>query len=633
MKGLKFGVSYYPELVDKTEWERDLGLMAENGLSVIRMLDFAWTAIEPSENNYTFEWLDEFLELCQKMNFQVILCTPTATPPAWLATQFPEIMIERRDGTRMAFGGRRDMCVNSPVFRHFSRLITAKLADRYGSHPAIIGWQLDNEVIGSEFDPPECHCPSCQWLYRDWLKKYYNETQTLNDSWGTRFWNQEYSDWGEVTTPRNQRAVVGNVIDYARFFNASNVSFMLEQYDIIKAKIPDQVWISTNSTAMTDRGINHFDYHDVMDVAGWDAYFGAAGNPYPDSFAAFVNDMVRTVKQAPYIIFETNSCNIDRAYAAEMAARGGEAIVFWHWRMHRFNSEATAQAFCDHAGNPNPENIGILKTLVEDIKSDLPQLPENYEPAEISLIHCVDDFRAVQRKYKRWERRPYHRIPCLDSLVTTYSPFRQLGLTLDIKEPGDSLQGLKWAILPFTELLSREEAEEIRAFVKGGGVLFATGIIGLKDQHGVYYKNGSEPMNDVLGLRLLHTTGRDGIKAESVEFNGKTFEIENQDCSAKAIEISAEVLGTFSGSDQAAVFRHKFGEGTVYYTAACSRGLTLEVAKFALKEQGVNFIDNPHDDLAVLADLAGNGTWYFNYSNQDVEFDDNTIKAKDYIKK
>lgn len=565
MKPLQFGVSYYPELADRTEWRRDLELMASTGFSVIRLLDFAWSALEPRENQYTFDWLDEFLERCGELDFKLIFCTPTAAPPAWLAAQFPDILIERRDGSRITFGGRRDVCVNAPVFRHFSRLIVTRLAERYGRHPLIIGWQLDNELIGSEFDPPECHCAACQWRYRDWLKNKYGSPQKMNAAWGARFWSQEYSDWGEVTTPRNPRAVVGNVLDYARFFDHSNVEFLKEQYCILRERIPPSVWISTNSTALTDRGINHFDYHRALDVAGWDAYFGAAGNPYPEAFAAFAHDLMRSVKNKPFIVFETDCHAVNRAHVAEMVARGAETVLFWHWRMHRFNTEATAPACCDHAGIPIADHVNTIKKLIDDIRSVVGGLPDEYAPSDRAFLHSVDDFRAVQRQYRRWERAPYRRVPCLDSLICLYGPFRQLGIRLDVRSPDDPLSDYDWAILPQTEFLSRQAAERLRAFVRGGGTLFAAGIVGLRDEQGVFYRNGEEPLNDVLGLRLLHAAPESNVLPETIRFGDRTFAVDNPLCSGIVADVRCDVLGRFEESSCPAVFRNKYGRGSVYY--------------------------------------------------------------------
>ncbi len=180
---MEFGVSYYPELTPESEWDRDLGMMLAHGIRTVRILDFAWSSIEPKEGVYDFGWLDRFMDLCAGRGFSVVMCVPTAAPPQWLMSQFPEIMIERRDGSRLSYGERRACCVNSTVYRDFSAGVAEALAQRFGRHAAVVGWQADNELIGPEYrDIFECHCPDCQWRFRKWLKKRYGTVQEINEA-------------------------------------------------------------------------------------------------------------------------------------------------------------------------------------------------------------------------------------------------------------------------------------------------------------------------------------------------------------------------------------------------------------------------------------------------------------------
>jgi len=154
---MKLGTSYYPECYDRSQWEGDLRLMQDTGLEIIRIFDFAWTTVERKEGVYEWEWLDAFLDLCDEVGMQVILCTPTATPPPWLHRQHPEIMAELRDGTRIQFGGRRGVCNTNEVYRRYSVGIASKMAERYGQRECVVGWQIDNELHGPPGGTTECH--------------------------------------------------------------------------------------------------------------------------------------------------------------------------------------------------------------------------------------------------------------------------------------------------------------------------------------------------------------------------------------------------------------------------------------------------------------------------------------------
>ena len=111
------GTCYYPEHWDKKLWADDLDRMKKTGISVIRIAEFAWSKVEPEEGVFTYDFFDEFLDLCSEKQMKVIFGTPTATPPAWLTEKYPEVLNARKDGVLLRHGGRRHYNYNSPVYQ------------------------------------------------------------------------------------------------------------------------------------------------------------------------------------------------------------------------------------------------------------------------------------------------------------------------------------------------------------------------------------------------------------------------------------------------------------------------------------------------------------------------------------
>ena len=145
-KHMTMGVCYYPEHWDESLWGNDLDRMLQAGIEVIRIGEFAWNRIEPEEGKFTFAFFEKFLDLCLEKGMQVIYGTPTAAPPAWLTEQYPEVLNCREDGVAYRHGGRRHYNYNSAVYQRYTAAIVTALAKRFGAHPAIIGWQNDNEL-------------------------------------------------------------------------------------------------------------------------------------------------------------------------------------------------------------------------------------------------------------------------------------------------------------------------------------------------------------------------------------------------------------------------------------------------------------------------------------------------------
>jgi len=616
------GTSYYPELNDPAEWERDLDLMKSVGLSVIRMLDFAWTSFEPREGEYDFEWLDRFLDMANARDLKVILCTPTATPPPWLSRQYPQIMVELRSGERRSPGARRDVCVNSTIYRHYCVNLARLLGERYGSHPAVIGWQVDNELMGPEGAPPECHCPECYWRFRGWLKRRYASIDEINHAWGLGFWCQKVSDWGEIGTPRHRGTSQHQVLDYARFFSDSQLEFLRLQYDALRAVVDQRQFVTTNSTGVFNRGINHIDYHKLTDVAGWDAYVGAAGQPFPLAYASLAHDLMRSAKHKQFLVMETGGAKgALRAFLAEMRAHGAAGAIFWHWRRHRFNRESGPNALCDYAGRPVRGRMEAFEGLLDELAFD-DDLPDELPRRRGAFVMSYDNSRFdIRRKQGPADY--------LEAIVRLYEPLWRIGAAVDVVEPGDSLEGYDFVAAPSLALISDEQASGLRNFVERGGVLLANGPLAHRHLNGHRRKLTGEVLREVVGAEWVDAHARGTTTA--CFGDGKEQPIEGFAECLRAE--TADVLATFTDGAAAgmpAVLRNSFGKGQTWYIGCVSHALARAVAADAAKAAGLPVVEHEHEMVSVLPHLTGKGTWYFNHGDDAVEVNGHKVEPGNF---
>lgn len=49
---MRIGVDYYPEHWDEELWTRDAQLMTETGVKLVRLAEFAWCRLEPSDGQF-----------------------------------------------------------------------------------------------------------------------------------------------------------------------------------------------------------------------------------------------------------------------------------------------------------------------------------------------------------------------------------------------------------------------------------------------------------------------------------------------------------------------------------------------------------------------------------------------------
>ncbi len=98
---------------------------------------FSWSALEPEEGVYTFEWLDDMFENIHRNGGRIIMATPSGARPAWLSQKYPEVLRVNAERVKQLHGGRHNHCFTSYVYREKTRKINRLLAERYGSHPAL----------------------------------------------------------------------------------------------------------------------------------------------------------------------------------------------------------------------------------------------------------------------------------------------------------------------------------------------------------------------------------------------------------------------------------------------------------------------------------------------------------------
>jgi hypothetical protein len=190
---LLLGAAWYPEQWPESQWEPDLERMEACHIHLVRVAEFAWSTIEPEEGKYDFTWLDHAIEKAAKHHIVVVLGTPTAAPPAWLTSKYPETLRVDEDGKRAEHGNRQQFSFSPmPSIASLPIASPTQMATRYGHNPNVVGWQLDNEYADPDFGP------SAQTQFHAWLEKKYGTIAELNRRWTTTYWSQTYDNFDEI---------------------------------------------------------------------------------------------------------------------------------------------------------------------------------------------------------------------------------------------------------------------------------------------------------------------------------------------------------------------------------------------------------------------------------------------------
>ena len=172
---MALGVCYYPEHWPEQWWRDDARRMRQLGITFVRIGEFAWSRIEPQRDQFEWEWLDRAMKVLGDAGLKIVLGTPTATPPKLLIDEFPDIVPTDHEGRKRGFGSRRHYTFSSHDYWRESARIVEKIAARYGEHPALVGWQTDNEY--------GCHDTIISYSaedlkeFREWLRRRYQSPQ------------------------------------------------------------------------------------------------------------------------------------------------------------------------------------------------------------------------------------------------------------------------------------------------------------------------------------------------------------------------------------------------------------------------------------------------------------------------
>ena len=493
---LELAVCDYPEHVPQDRWRSYAEQQKALGLSYVRIAEFAWALMEPTEGQYEWAWLDTAIEAIAAAGLKVVLCTPTATPPAWLTRQYPEILPHDREGRVRDFGSRRHYDFASPVFREHSRRITRAMAERYGHHEAVAGWQTDNEF--------GCHDTARSWggasaaAFPGWLQERYGTFAALNEAWGNAFWSMDYQAWDQIRPPNLLVTEVNpsHLLDFYRFSSDNVASFQAEQVAILREQSPGR--FITHNFMIFDSGFDHYEVAKGLDFVSWDNYptgmleffsgFGVGGRDSEDlktryartghpDFIGFQHDLYRgllktktntpgfwvmeqqcgQVNWAPY-----NPLPADGAvqlWTAQAWAHGADTVSYFRWRAATMAQEVMHSGLLRHDETPDRGH-----TEVELL--DLDQFPTGEVQAKVALLHDYEslwlyDAQLHAASLSYWAQA-----------VTYYAALRELGQDVDIVHSGSDLSGYALIVAPALTLMTPERAAHLEAAAQHARVVF-----------------------------------------------------------------------------------------------------------------------------------------------------------------
>ncbi|HDN59276.1 MAG TPA: beta-galactosidase [Candidatus Marinimicrobia bacterium] len=618
------GVCYYPEHWGIEKIERDFEEMKALGIQYVRIGEFAWSRIEPERGKFNWEWLDKTLEIAEEVGLKIVLGTPTATPPKWLIDEHPEILPVDKFGRRKNFGSRRHYCFSSPIYHEEAKRIVTIIAQRYGKHPAVAGWQTDNEY--GCHDTVRCYCPKCREAFQKWLeRKYEGDIDNLNEAWGTVFWSQEYRSFKEIELPNLTPADPNpsHVLDYYRFASDQVVEFNKIQIEILREISPGRFITHNFMAGFTD--FDHYKLSKDLDFASWDNYplglpprmkeendalCNRAGHP---DLVSFSHDLYRGVGKGRFWVMEQETGPVNwalynlwpkkgavRLWTWQAFAHGAEVVSYFRWRQVPFAQEQMLSGLLIPDSTPSPY-FQEVKQVSEELKN-----LEIYEPVK-SDVALVFDYEAD------WYLSilPHGEgVRYLDLVLRFYGALRRLGLNVDVVPPGESLKSYKLVVVP---TLPSIKEEHLRAFEEFDGVLVFGPRSGSKTETFQIPKEMPPGLlKKLIPLKVIQVESMGLNNTVNLIWNGKKYPV-----NVWREMVDPEITETLAQFEDGlgALFRDK---NTFYLAFWPSEEFLVDFFEELAKEQKLSVKKLPE---GVRIQKRGKYTFVFNFSNKEVKLD------------
>lgn len=602
------GVAWYPEQWPEERWATDLDMMKAMGFNTVRVAEFAWARMEPEEGKFDFAWLDRAIDAAAKRGFMIVIGTPTAAPPAWLTQKYPDTLRIDENGAQATHGGRRHFSFGSARYRDFSRRIAAKMAERYGKHPDIVGWQIDNEVGPPSFDTESV----ARW--HAFLKQRYGTIDALNARWTTQYWSQSYNSFEQVPLRQTGQQNPGLLLDFRHFTTATWTDYVEDQVRAIRPLIDPRAFITTN-TMFWNAGFDHFVMHRNLDIASWDNYIP---DGRPDWVANGANhDLVRGYKQRNFWLMETQPGRVDwvpvnralgpgqvRELAWQSIAHGADAVLYWQWRPGRNGQETYHGAVLGQDGKPNPV-AGEIGAVAQDMTRFAPLLADTGPAAKMAMLFSYDSRWAIdlQRHHRDFEP--------IREFTDFYRPFRVQSQGVHVLSPGADLGAYKLVVAPSLNVLTAEDAKRLEAYVRGGGRLVLGPRSGMKDgDNALWPQRQPGPLADLLGATVEQYYALDAPVSITGAVSGKVNvwaeALAPASSGAKTIATYQDPGGWLDGKP--AIVTRSFGRGSITYVGAWLEPAALSaLATRLLDDAGIKpILAGAHPDLEI-AERAGAG--------------------------
>jgi len=625
---------------------KDVALMKDAGLSVVRMGESTWSLWEPEDGRFDYAWMDRTVDAMGKAGIKVIMGTPTYALPAWMAHQHPEIFAERIPAGQFGgkpiastYGIRQNMDTDSPAYRFYAERLIRHIVAHYKDNPTVIGWQLDNETSSYDAANDDVFIG-----FKHYLEKKFVTPEALSQAWFLNYWGENLHSWDDL--PRRDGTIsTGYKLEWTRWSQMRVTDFLHWQADLVRECAGQRQFVTTDYGGMMRRDVNENAVAESLDIVANNIYHGSQDH-YDGSFQSLQSDFSRSLKHHNFLVTETNAQTIGWSSASQFPpydgqlredvytylASGANMVEYWHWASIAANQETYWKGILSHDLEPNREYAEMSRTAHE-LQKIGPHLVDLNVHNQVAILWSRDSANAISfmpygggTPARSWTGEPDGYASVVQQMHKALYDLN-VGCDFVFPETQDFSQ-YKLLIVPVLYIADDALLQRISDYVKNGGHVVMTFKSGFANENNaVRWVRAPGPLREAAGISYQEFSNLEkplALKddpfhagAENKVYYWAEFLMPEH---AKAL---AYYDHPFFGK-WPAITENEFGKGTLLYEGTyLSDSLQVNIVKHAIDEAGLTNSDQQlpaevHVEHGVNR-MGKRLHYYFNYSASEVK--------------
>lgn len=628
MDKILYGTAYYYEYLPYDRLDKDIAMMKKANINLVRIGESTWSTYELQDGVFDFSPLDKVLDAMNEANISVIVGTPTYAIPTWLVKKYPEVMVTTKEGQKK-YGARQIMDIMNPVFLKYAKRIIKKMISHVANHPAVIGYQIDNETkhYGTSGE-------NVQNQFVEYIKnKFSDDINKFNKEFGLDYWSNRINSWDDF--PSVDGTINGSLgAEFEKFQREIVTKYLNWQAKLVRELKKENQFI-THNFDFEWRGysygiqpdVNHFEASKCLDITGIDVYHPSQEN-FTGAEISFAGDIARCTKHQNYFVLETQAQAFNdrvpfpgqlKLAAYSHIASGANMIEYWHWHSIHNSAETYWKGILSHDFNPNPVYNEVSETgkELELLSKKLVNLKIS---SKVAILVSNESLTAL-KWFSYLMTESYN-----DVFRALYDELYKLNIRTDVTDINNiNLEAYDLIIIPSLYSVSDEKLNELNEYVKNGGhilCMFRSGFTNenvkvrtevqpgiLSKACGVHYEMFVDPKYSTLKLNSNFNQDLDKQISAWMEL---------------LIPDTAKVLASYDHKHwgkYAAITENSYGDGSALYIGCLpSKEVINEILKYYIDKIGISrdkSIEFPIIYKEALNDDNYKIRFYFNYSDND----------------